>query len=73
MTGEWKRNTTVLDGGRVELVVPDLRRGESVEVIVRRPPSNTENGHRPGFGAARGQMVMRHDFDAPLDEFGDYA
>jgi prevent-host-death family protein len=27
---------------------------------------------RPQFGSARGQVFMRDDFDAPLDDFREY-
>jgi prevent-host-death family protein len=28
---------------------------------------------RPQFGSARGQITMADDFDAPLEDFADYA
>ena len=35
-----------------------------VPIISERP--------RPQFGSARGQIQMRDDFDAPLDDFREY-
>lgn len=35
-----------------------------VPILAERP--------RPQFGSARGQVQMRDDFDAPLDDFREY-
>jgi hypothetical protein len=71
---EWHETATVKSGGKVEVILPELRAGEHVEVVVRR-----ENGHtrsaapqRPQFGFAKGTIQMSDDFDAPLEDFKDY-
>ncbi len=33
---EWTRFAKVSDGGHVELVLPELREGEEVKVVIRR-------------------------------------
>lgn len=32
----------------------------------------TDTRPRPHFGSARGEVVIREDFDAPLEDFADY-
>ena len=69
MALEWIQTTTVRKGGIIEVVVPSLTEGETVEVLVRE-------GHgalrRRVFGSAKGQGHMTDDFEAPLDEFREY-
>ncbi len=72
MISEWKEKTTVKPGGRVEVVVPDLNGGETVEVVVRRQKTDAEPSRRSGFGSARGRVVIRDDFEEPLEGFRDY-
>lgn len=74
MATQWKHTTVVKAGGLVELTVPDLRAGESVEVTVRRNGngSPTTGQMQPRFGSAKGKIEISDDFDAPLDDFGDY-
>ena len=73
MAQEWHQTAVVHEGGRVEVVVPDLVNGESVEVVVRRNGHTlSDNSQVPRFGSARGRVVMSPDFDAPLEDFRDY-
>ena len=76
MISEWRRKTKVKPGGRVEVSLPELPDGETVEVVVRREAkaeSKAEsNGKRPGFGSAREQIKIADDFDEPLTDFGGY-
>ena len=61
----------VKPGGRIEVVVGGLAAGERVEVIVRK---NGPGGApaRAGFGADRGLIEVRDDFDAPLAELDEH-
>jgi hypothetical protein len=68
---EWTGTTTVLKGGRIEVVVPLLEEGLAVEVVVRR--DHPASRSRRKFGSAKGQVVIRADFDEPLDEFEEYS
>ena len=72
MMSEWRRNTKVLPGGRVEVSLPDLPEGESVEVVIRHHATFDPSRKRPGFGSARGQVKIHDDFDEPLNDFSDY-
>jgi len=72
MISEWRRKTKVKPGGRVEVSLPELPDGETVEVVVRREAKVESNGKRPGFGSARGQFKIADDFDEPITDFGDY-
>ena len=72
MISEWRRKTKVQPGGRVEVSLPELPDGETVEVVVRREAKAESNGKRPGFGNARGQIKIAADFDEPLTDFGEY-
>ncbi|MCK4659486.1 MAG: type II toxin-antitoxin system prevent-host-death family antitoxin [Phycisphaerae bacterium] len=63
---------TVKPGGWVEIVLPELNGGETVEVVVRRRANTVAGTTRPGFGRARGQITIRDDFDDPIEDFGDY-
>jgi hypothetical protein len=71
----WKQTSTVGEGGRIELVVPDLQPGETVEVQVERkhalPGAAPSDGKRE-MGFLRGQIWMADDFDAPLEDFAEY-
>ena len=74
MVPEWKQTRTVGEGGRLEVVIPGLRGGEVVEVLVRRADATTpSNGtsERP-VGLLEGRVRMKADFDLPLDEFDPY-
>jgi hypothetical protein len=71
MALEWTQTATVREGGRVEVILPLLREGTSVEVVVREEsPVSTK---KRVFGSARGQGHMRVDFEEPLDDFREYA
>jgi len=62
------------EGGRIEVVVPELRRGEVVEVLVRIPrasPAQSTNGERP-IGLLNGRVRIKPGFDDPLEEFDPY-
>jgi len=72
MKSEFHRRTTVKPGGHVEVSVPELRDGETVEVVVRCQANPITNGKRPGFGSARGLIKISDDFGAPLTDFCDY-
>jgi hypothetical protein len=72
MKSEFRRRTKVKPGGFVEVSVPELSDGESVEVVIRRENGTTPNGKRLGFGSARGLIKISDDFDAPLADFSDY-
>lgn len=73
MAKEWHQSATVHSGGRVEVIVPELKTGEEVEVVVRRNGASSSVAvDLPCFGSARGRVVMREDFDAPLDDLRDY-
>jgi hypothetical protein len=69
MLAQWKQKTTVKQDGRVEVVVPDLKQGQTVEVLVEfERPDNRPR--RPG--SAKGKIHIHPDFDQPLPEFEDY-
>lgn len=70
MTSEWKQNSTVQAGGRVEVVVPGLHGGETVEVSVRFTTPG-HNGQRP-VGLLSGRVRVAKNFDEPLEEFDSY-
>ena len=74
MVSEWKQTRTIGEGGRLEVVIPGLRGGELVEVLIRpagaRPPS-PGNAERP-VGLLEGRVRMKPDFDLPLDELDPY-
>ena len=71
----WHQKTRVGSGGRIELVLPELKDGEQVDVVVRR--ENGQGPHAdnvpPRFGFAEGQIRMSDNFDAPLDDFKEYS
>lgn len=56
--------------------VPAEMRRRKVEVVIFPLDENeTEiisEKVRPQFGNARGQVTMREDFDAPLEDFAEY-
>lgn len=74
MPTEWTKELVVQPGGRIELVLPDLGDGERVRVVVRRefPVDSSQNGRRRA-GNFAGEIHMSDDFDAPLDDFREYA
>ena len=72
MIWEWKKTTQVKPCGQVEVSVPDLDEGETVDVLVRRAANKAPGGKRPGFGAAKGKIMVRGDYDEPLTDFHDY-
>ncbi|HEY2584493.1 MAG TPA: hypothetical protein VGI81_01865 [Tepidisphaeraceae bacterium] len=74
----WTRITSVKDDGIVELAIPELSRGQMVEVSVqllddasKRGEGSSQFEQRP-LGLLKGKIVMSADFDAPLPEFDDY-
>ena len=74
MVPEWKQTQTVGEGGRLEVVIPGLRGGEVVEVLVRRAGATAPlagTAERP-VGLLEGRVRMKPDFDLPLDEFDPY-
>jgi uncharacterized protein DUF2281 len=77
MNSTWKQTSTVGEGGRVEVVVPELRAGESVSVVVERNESVFAHADKspPGkrkLGLLKGKIWMSDDFDEPLDDFAEY-
>lgn len=70
MALEWEQQATVRKGGLIEVVVPSLAEGETVEVLVRE---SSVHARRRVFGSARGQGHMREDFEEPLSEFNEYS
>jgi hypothetical protein len=67
MISEWKQNSTVGEGGRVQVVIPELSPGDVVEVAVRRE-SAISTAERP-LGLLKGKVTLMPDFDEPLEEF----
>jgi prevent-host-death family protein len=39
--------------------------------VVKLVPAGATNAH-PRFGSAKGLITMSEDFDAPLEDFGEY-
>ena len=77
MASTWKQTSTVGEGGRVEVVVPELRPGESVSVVVERNASFSPDAVKPPsgkrkLGMLKGKIWMADDFDEPLDDFAEY-
>jgi len=72
MIWEWRSKITVKPGGKVEVSLPELEDGQTVEVVIRGNTKSESNGKRPGFGSARGRIKMSDDFDAPIPDFDDY-
>jgi len=70
MTCKWKSKSTVGAGGRVEVIVPELKPGAIVEVAVRFT-DESKSADRP-IGILKGKIKMSADFDAPLDDFESY-
>lgn len=66
---EWTQTAIVGKGGSVEVIVPLLEEGVTVEVVVRGNP--TTHAKRR-FGSAKGQGFLAHDFDDPFEEFAEY-
>ena len=63
---------------RLAELIDEAAQGESVIIAQDDGPSVkliplTQSPPRPRFGSARGQIKMSEDFDAPLEDFEDYA
>lgn len=78
MAVAWTRITSVKDDGIVELTIPELSRGQVVEVsvqVVDDPKqiggTSSSSQGRP-LGLLKGKITMRDDFDGPMSEFDDY-
>jgi hypothetical protein len=67
---EWRQTSTVQGNGLIEVQIPELAAGQSVEVVVRATQP-VPGGRRP-LGLLRGKVEMMADFDKPLDEFDEY-
>ena len=70
-TTTWTRTQVVGDGGKIELVLPELRAGETVQVSVRRDEPAGRPTSRP-MGFLKGKVRMAADFDEPLEDFAEY-
>lgn len=70
VASEWKQQSTVGAGGRIEVTVPELKPGAIVEVAVRAVDETREAERR--IGLLRGKIHLSDDFDAPLDDFTPY-
>ena len=51
--------TTVLPGGRIEIVNQDLPVGESVDVVVRHLPASTRRSAADVLAEAPGQLLFK--------------
>jgi hypothetical protein len=75
MHRQWEQISTVRNGGRVEVVVPELAEGEVVKVgISSAEPVNATppaRARRP-LGLLKGKIHMSDAFDQPLEEFEPY-
>ena len=66
------------DAGRQlgELVDEATRGGAVILTREGRPVARIVPVHEPAprrrFGSARGEVILRSDFDAPLDDFAEY-
>jgi hypothetical protein len=67
---EWRQTSTVHANGLIEVQIPELAAGQSVEVVVRATDP-MPSGRRP-LGLLRGKMEIMPDFDKPLDEFDEH-
>ena len=67
MVLEWTQQVTVRKGGLVEVIVPSLEEGRTVEVVVREGAHSQLKQRR--FGSAKGEGHMTADFDEPLTDF----
>jgi ATP-dependent Clp protease adapter protein ClpS len=65
----WKLTATVHKGGKIEVTIPSLVEGETVEVLVREP---MRHGRKRTFGSAKRQVHLRSDFEHLLTDFQDY-
>lgn len=73
MAQEWHKTARVQAGGRIELIVAELREGDQVDVVVRQDGAKHRRAKAPRvFGSLAGEIWMSPDFDAPLDDFRDY-
>jgi len=62
---------------RLSELLEKVRRGHVYRITRRGTPVAelrpvTEGSRRPTFGTDRGRIVMRDDFDAPLDDMKAY-
>ena len=55
----WNLKTTVLPGGRIEIVDHELPVGESVDVVVRHPPESPRRSAVDILAEAPGQRVFK--------------
>lgn len=60
---ELTRNAEVGEGGRIDIVVPELEPGQRVELHIVTVPSVRK---RRKLGHLKGLIHMSDDFDAPL-------
>jgi len=67
----WTRVASVGKGGLVEVCVPLLEEGTTVEVVIRDEPAARAKPRK--FGSAKGQGRMTADFDEPLAGFHECA
>ncbi len=67
MHRQWEQVSTVKAGGRVEVVVPELRQGEVVKVSISSDEASAP-APRP-LGLLRGKIRVLPNFDEPLEEF----
>jgi hypothetical protein len=42
-----------------------------IDTVVNTPP--TSSAHKPHFGSAKGRIHLSDDFNAPLEDFQEYA
>lgn len=68
MYSEWKASQVVGQGGRIELLIPELHEGERVEVSVRRDEESAPD-QRP-LGILKGRVEIMPGFDDPIEGFG---
>ena len=52
----------------MEVVIPELRAGDVVEVAIRHESDEASIVERP-IGLLKGRITIMPDFDQPLDEF----
>lgn len=62
--------------GQLPTLIDELSHGEEVVIVKNGKPAAklvAVADKRPGFGSMKGQIAISDDFDAPLDDFKDYA
>lgn len=73
MEAEWCKSAKVKEHGRIEVIIPALQEGDSVQVTVRRETPETVEKKPLVFGSARGMIIsISDDFDEPLEDFKEY-